>query len=298
MHAGMWDCSVDWQEFADNEQDWLPEKLMSVVGVMMPAMSKMWNRLGCEFFCLHIAMISPLLSSPQLLAANSLVLLRFLFSGVKCPEEYSCKAAEDSAETCSCSSNIVGIQKLADVDTWDATEMSYYMNHFWNALCASSYSGELVAEFDVKSGHCRPKNVEEDQLAKLNKLIAKTILWPGVYGDMASGAASTDPLFWVMHQIFDKAAHALRLSPRYNEGPFTWDQDDDTDGRGWTSETPFKVQDFEAYLDPHHHIGDSDESLTNEMLWSLLEPNGRAIPYVYDNFMHWGNCKFDPMESQ
>ena len=295
MHAGMWDCSVDWQEFADNEKAWLPEKLMSVIGVMMPAMTKMWNNLGCEFWHIAVFSLASILKFP---ASNFLVLLRLSLSGVKCPEVYSCQAAEDSADTCSCASNIVGIQKLADVDTWDATEMSYYMNHFWDAVCTSSFAGGLVAEFDMQSGHCRPKNVDVTSLVKLNRLIAKTLLWPGVYGDMASGAASTDPLFWVMHQMFDKAMHALRLSPRYNEGAFTWDQDDDTMGRGWTSETPFKVHDFEVYLDAHHHIGDSDERLTNEMLWSLLDPNGRTIPYVYDNLLHWGNCKFDPMESQ
>ena len=56
------------------------------------------------------------------------------------------------------------------------------------------------------------------QFVQLSRLLLKTVLWPGVWGVMNSGAAANDPLFWVMHQLFDKATHALRLSPVYNRG--------------------------------------------------------------------------------
>ena len=120
----------------------------------------------------------------------------------------------------------------------------------------------------------------------------------GNYGDMATGAAANDPLFWVMHQIFDKAAHALRLSPVYNKGGFSWVQEetksDDSFGLGWTSTTPFKYEDFEPLLG-HHDLKDSEGFLTNKMLWALLDPNSEALPYVYDQMTHWGGCVFDPM---
>jgi hypothetical protein len=48
----------------------------------------------------------------------------------------------------------------------------------------------------------------------LNGLMLKSVLFPGTWALMKSGAASGDPIFWVMHQLFDKALHALRLSPR------------------------------------------------------------------------------------
>ena len=115
---------------------------------------------------------------------------------------------------------------------------------------------------------------------------------------MASGAAANDPLFWVMHQVFDKAAHALRLSPTYNEGGFEWDQSEYTMGRGWDdAKTPFRYEDFEPYVGGEHTPEDSDGFLTNKMLWSLLAPDGKAVPYVYDQMTHWGGCYFDPMES-
>ena len=111
---------------------------------------------------------------------------------------------------------------------------------------------------------------------------------------MMSGAAANDPLFWVMHQVFDKASHALRLSPLYNKGKMDWDNDAYTNGEGWDVDTPFKMKIFEPLIGSHH-MTNEDGYLTNKALWSLLAPNGPSIGYVYDNLKHWGSCSFEPM---
>merc|ERR1711918_141258 len=109
--------------------------------------------------------------------------------------------------------------------------------------------------------------------AKLDKLVLKTVLWPGYYSDMATGAASIDPLFWVMHQMFDKATHALRLSPVYNAGKMEWNNggDDSSQGLGWNATTPFTSAIFEPFIGDKV-VANKEGYLTNKVIWSLLSP--------------------------
>lgn len=46
---------------------------------------------------------------------------------------------------------------------------------------------------------------------------------PGAVGSMCGGASPMDPLFWVVHPIFEKALHVLWMSPRYRDAySFEW----------------------------------------------------------------------------
>lgn len=48
-----------------------------------------------------------------------------------------------------------------------------------------------------------------------------------------------DPLFWLMHPIFEKALHALMMSPQYKDQyDFTW-MDEDCYGSGLKDRLPF-----------------------------------------------------------
>lgn len=40
---------------------------------------------------------------------------------------------------------------------------------------------------------------------------------PGEIGAMAGGASPSDPIFWVLHPMFEKALHILELSPKYRK---------------------------------------------------------------------------------
>ena len=149
---------------------------------------------------------------------------------------------------------------------------------------------------EVLGGYA-PTGLSRKQVSKLNKLVLKTALFPGTFGKHFGGAASNDPLFWVMHQMFDKMYHGLRLSPKYNKKPFIWNNENQvSEGMGWTDETPFKFADFEPWLGPHHKISSpgSRDSLSNEDLWTLLKPDGDILPYMYDQLSSWGKCSFDP----
>jgi hypothetical protein len=271
MHAGMWDCQADFQDFYDANKDWLDVDLMSIVAVSMMQ--------GAQ---------------------------NFVNGGyVSCPS--SCDVATDSYETCSCVSQFENVKAPADVDELPMeTAFKLAAENFWIAT-AHSYGGAKVV-YTTDEGFVRPRGVTDENLFKLNKAILKNLLFPGFYGDMATGAAAVDPLFWVMHQLFDKAVHALRMSPTYNKNGFAWEQVDDADdkGKGWESDTPFKSEDFE--LGTKHELrGDVipvpgavsptavEGFLTNKQLWELLSPESNAITYIYDQLTDWGQCHFDPM---
>ena len=258
MHAGMWQCQVDWSDYYEENKDWLSEELFSILAVKMAATVK-----------------------------------DFVDEGwLDCPT--SCDVAKDDFSTCACTSAISDISTVDDVNSLSPESVNDYVKKLWDAICSDSIGYRQVT-YETESDNCWPTDVSNEHLDSLNRLILKTALFPGNYGDMASGAAANDPLFWVMHQFFDKAAHALRLSPKYNQGGIEWDSQFDTQGRGWDSETPFKYEDFEPNI-ATHDLEDTAGFLTNKMLWSLLAPHSNAIPYVYDQLTHWGGCYFDPMK--
>ena len=131
----------------------------------------------------------------------------------------------------------------------------------------------------------------------LNSLLLKTQLFPGTTGLMTSGAAANDPLFWVMHQMFDKATHALRLSPVYNAGKMEWNNGggDSSQGLGWNATTPFTSAIFEPFIGDKV-VANKEGYLTNKVIWSLLSPEKASSGYVYDQLTKWGSCDFDPMQ--
>ena len=274
MHAGLWDCdeSANWQTFYEKHSDWLDPTLYSQLAVNMADTIWSWK------------------------------------DDLDCPE--SCDPTVDTFETCRCTSTLeVGAGKVAapsDVDNlMTDSEVSEKVASIWYTLCDMSYGNRYTVHFEPVDGVveaadvCVPDNMSKEHKLLLDRHIIKTLLWPGNFGDMFSsehGGAPGDPLFWVIHQVFDKALHALRLSPRYNKHGFAWDNSKGgtTQGRGWTNEVPFKPADFEPYLGKYMELIPNG-FLTNKDLWSLMEPGSRANSYVYEELTHWGTCNFDPM---
>merc|ERR1712054_116761 len=141
-----------------------------------------------------------------------------------------------------------------------------------------------------------------EEIVKLELLLFQTVILAGNQGVMASGASANDPLFWVFHQVFDKALQAMRLSPIYNHNNMTWSNVVQGAGDRWEKAsiaeieeglytTPFEAQIFEPSLGGKI---DASDYLTNKQLWSLLKPDTTSLPYVYDDFTSWGGCSFDP----
>jgi hypothetical protein len=261
QHGGMWACpAADWQAFHDANSDWLDAELYNALAVVMAQWSQEYYLEG--------------LSS--------------------CAS--ACDAAKDDLSTCRCVSSIPGVEEPEDVDALSAKEAASYTAGHWRSLCATNLHGRQVTTVQP-DGSCHPAGVTAAQKAKLDKLVLKTVLWPGYYSDMATGAASIDPLFWVMHQMFDKATHALRLSPVYNAGKMEWNNGggDSSQGLGWNATTPFTSAIFEPFIGDKV-VANKEGYLTNKVIWSLLSPEKASSGYVYDQLTKWGSCDFDPMQ--
>ena len=275
MHAGQWDCSVSWSDFYDEQKGWLDEMLFSILGV-------------------HSAQGTVKLKESGYLLCEGQT------------EESTCSMDED----CSCISTLENVASASDVDTKLTAEQRFeIMEEYWDFIAApAQFATSLVQEYtytvngvDYKcpvplypSGENSGKPVTWEELDLLNSLLLKTQLFPGTTGLMTSGAAANDPLFWVMHQMFDKALHVLRLSAKYNKNPTLLEWDNAAGKMTWTGETPFKSVDFEPYLG-EHKPENSDGFLTNDMLWALLKPDSNSLPYVYDQLSIWGDCAYDAM---
>lgn len=62
---------------------------------------------------------------------------------------------------------------------------------------------------------------------------------PGAVGMMAGGASPMDPLFWVLHPMFEKALHVLWMSPKFRDAySFAW-TDGSCDGSRLDDQLPF-----------------------------------------------------------
>mmetsp|Transcript_30571 Transcript_30571/g.39395 ORF Transcript_30571/g.39395 Transcript_30571/m.39395 type:complete len:278 (+) Transcript_30571:2-835(+) len=274
MHAGQWDCSVDWGAFYDEHKVWMDEDLLSIIGVLMSTTTG-------DFFT---------------------------DGYVSCPS--SCTGTD--TETCACTSAIHGISTADDVDDLTMVERMNYLSSVWTSIGAKSIGADqytvFVKAYDVdgttfnnvfvpvhtKGPDADNLPMDNAKLDLLNKLMLKTILFQGSYGIMMSGAATADPIFWVMHALFDKATHALRLSSRYNTGGFTWNNVAGMET--YRGATPFTRLDFEPYLGSS--IKTKGEYLHNDELWELIHPTSEAVYHIYDQFTEWGNVNFDPFASR
>jgi hypothetical protein len=98
---------------------------------------------------------------------------------------------------------------------------------------------------------------------------------PGWSGQLSTGAAINDPIFWVIHPMFDRAWHVLLLSSKFQSYNLTW-VDKGCTGSGWNDELPFEGSWFSD--------GGSDALLTNAELWDYFHPAAGNVDYVYDQF--------------
>jgi hypothetical protein len=270
MHSGQWDCSISWSDFYEEHEEWLDEMLLSILAV-------------------HASGIS----------------VDYISKGyVTCPS--SCDAA-DGSEACSCYSSYDKVVTLDDVDSLTDVELFERCQDIYSAMAKGDLKGleyierqdkymigdhkytNVFIPLDLKGKGKTGGAIDNIKLRALNVLLMKTTLFPGTFGIMTSGAAANDPLFWVMHQLFDKALHALRLSPRFNKNGFKWNNKDGY--ITWIGETPFTRLDFEPYLADHVKHQDP---LKNKELWALLAPDSETVYYVYDQMTNWGGCEYDP----
>jgi hypothetical protein len=269
MHAGQWDCGVDWAKFYKENEDWVDEYSLSVIAVLLSTITD-----------------------------------AFYYAGrLSCPS--SCDDTETSS--CACESSLDDISSIEDIDeAYSMKDRFDLLTDVWSALYSKTTGGhtfiKLFESYELNgetySNIFLPVNTKQGVIGEaidsvkldlLNSLMLKTIFFPGNYGIMRTGAASNDPLFWVMHPIFDKAMHAMRLSPKYNSEGFEWNN-----VKGdikWEGMTPFTRLDFEPYLGAGSKT--KGKYLKNSELWEIIHPTSEATYYIYDQMTNWGACEYD-----
>ena len=109
----------------------------------------------------------------------------------------------------------------------------------------------------------------------------------GYNGQATTLAAPNDPYFFVVHPIFDRMFHLLRLSPTMSASyNLSWVPTNECTGSDLDDRLPFKMPGTEGLCASEHHC-------TNAELMEILDPSNEHIPYIYDSLESWGDCSVD-----
>ncbi|CAM9867117.1 unnamed protein product, partial [Ascophyllum nodosum] len=145
----------------------------------------------------------------------------------------------------------------------------------------------------------------KEETADIYHELLSLLCTPMKIGTHYEGASTNDITFWVIHPAFDRLWHLRRLrhDPDFDE---TWFDDHFCYGHNPNDVQPF----HDLFGDSHRDIitedstndalGNSTGTVeevqapkkyhTNIELYNLLQPDGMAIPYMYDNFL-WSHCE-------
>ena len=251
MNAGMWDCAVDAAAHA----------------AAIPGAS------------------DALVSFVLVTVTDIVVKSADYFPYYECPAR--CELNVTSFSACRCVANL-----SKPIDLMSDAEVYAHVEKALEFLLSNAYeSARFMERLDGAPMPLRFRGVSDaDVGAPLRRLYLRVLAAPGQFGSMGSNAAANDPLFWVIHPLFDKAWHVLRLAPAYARWNMTWDNHvkaSTCDGVGWHSATP-----FDGLFD-----GGPNGSYTNAQIWELFDPLGSHLPYVYDQYTSWGDCTWDAWDA-
>ena len=192
----------------------------------------------------------------------------------------SCLLAEPLAK-CGCRTSL-NLSSVAE-NMYEIKDLLNSTLHRWHAgYDGSTYLGADAVEGPYKwLDGATGEQLDNEMQAEVSLLALELVATPGRAGAMSTGAAITDPLFWMIHPIFEKAWQLLRLAPRYAHYDMTW-----RNGSCYGS----SLHDHQAFTgvlggEPGHYY-------TNAELIDLLDPT--TVPYIYTGFTQWGNCHWAP----
>lgn len=137
-------------------------------------------------------------------------------------------------------------------------------------------------------------HVSDDDAERLWILMADWLANPPRFGPMsATLAAPNDPIFWVIHNTWERMYHKKFLSPKLSK-EFTWT---------WTAAATCWSFELDSIL-PWSDLVDEDKTnkktdgarqndtttdYTNQQLLDLFDPANPNLPYIYDT-LSWEHC--------
>ncbi|CAN0307687.1 unnamed protein product [Ectocarpus sp. 6 AP-2014] len=215
------------------------------------------------------------------LLAFTLQILTFKFTAwnILTPDDNTCDAncVKGQTEPCGCTC-------LIDAFAIPDEQVYGYMEAFMDAAM-TDFSGYQYITHDEEAAYPYGfiqdgRRMSDEHAMFLMRTLVKIGCEPGAVGTMSSTASPVDPLFWVLHPLFDKAMHILLLSPKYDEYTMEW-VDGECPGSGYTDELPITERSL--------GLGPGTDYLTNQQLLELLYPSNPALPYVYTDLPRWGD---------
>ncbi|CAM9782570.1 unnamed protein product [Ectocarpus sp. 12 AP-2014] len=164
----------------------------------------------------------------------------------------------------------------------------YSLTSTFLSQATQRFSGHAYISYDESSE--RPwgfqqngERLDDDATMFLLRQVVKLGCEPGAVGVMVGGVSPMDPLFWVLHPLFEKALHVLWMSPTYRDGySFDW-TDGSCSGSKVDDVLPFTAQDL--------GMGAGTDLLTNRELMDILHPSNPRLPFVFEKFDTWGTAK-------
>ena len=195
--GGCWDChgGDDWGTLTARNATFWPEDVLDFVG---PNLATIWNSMSRPVGRSGAVMTCP---GPR-----------------SCVDRYKSNAsAMEASGDCKCVCNITDTEiasmspeRFMNVSGIDSALFllsgTYLQNHFLDRgsrLCDGLFS------YEWKHLHTC------DEQVAFNKWLFSKSCQPGVQGNVGTLASPSDPLFNLMHPLFDKLAHVMRLAPQY-----------------------------------------------------------------------------------
>ncbi|CAM9882916.1 unnamed protein product, partial [Phaeothamnion confervicola] len=203
-----------------------------------------------------------------------------------CPAADACPSKAAAGCSCACT---LDIDSVSDSEVYSMmADLLESMANQNEAFVAMDEDGRYVFQQDDVP-------LAADTNAALLRALLAVGCTPGRVGLMATGASPLDPIFWVLHPLFEKALQPLRLAERWrSQYSFEW-VDGDCYGSGATDEQPFTERMLGISGSGGSSSRGSDDFLRNIDLLGLADPTAAALPYVYDGFEQWGTCAWSAL---
>lgn len=240
--GGAWECPYSFKDFTAEHPKF--SKSLGFVGLNI--MNALWN---------------------NMLSAGYL----------KCP--LSCQKNVAYSD-CSCSCPSIDNTNLTDDEVYNILDHSKIFSTLSRGLQGDKFLGERATPDGKMEYHWL--SFEDSESIELNRFLLSSACHPGKMGQMATGGSTNDPLFWVLHPIYDRLWMFIRLSPAHEEFDHFWDDDlARCDGHRYHDLLPFSHLFGEEKSDMHFY--------SNQELYENLDPKNPRVPYVYDTF-EWSSC--------